>query len=198
MWVAAGPILSTADILAEEQYQQRNMFEVAAPPEGEPLLVCFTPAVARHGQALAAVCGVDLSANAISVPNSRVLPVPLISTHYSDELARSVMDKTCRIAYPSAASLWEIGKLCSQQGNLIELGPCLSQLSLSLWLMRTFMWGAGGDQVTVPAMLPVMTGTPGSTKWAGPALGHHTEQVLKEELGLDADAITKLQKQNVI
>lgn len=39
----AGPILSTADIYKEEQYRQRNMFEVVAPPEGphhKSILTC--------------------------------------------------------------------------------------------------------------------------------------------------------------
>ena len=58
--------------------------------------------------------------------------------------------------------------------------------------------GAGGEEVTLPAMLPVLTGTPGSTKWAGPDLGHHTEQVLREQLQMDAAAILKLRQQKVI
>lgn len=33
--VPAGPILSTGDIFAEEQYQQRGMFQQARPPSGE-------------------------------------------------------------------------------------------------------------------------------------------------------------------
>ena len=33
--VPAGPILSTADIVAEEQYQQRGMFHTTRPPSGE-------------------------------------------------------------------------------------------------------------------------------------------------------------------
>jgi len=56
----------------------------------------------------------------------------------------------------------------------------------------------GGEQVTLPAMLPVMTGTPGHTKWAGPDLGHHTEEVLREQLKLDEAAILKLRQQKVI
>ena len=47
-------------------------------------------------------------------------------------------------------------------------------------------------------MLPVMTGTPGRTTWAGPDLGHHTEEVLREQLNLDDAAIVKLQQQKVI
>ncbi len=32
--VPAGPILSTADIVAEEQYQRRGMFQRTKPPSG--------------------------------------------------------------------------------------------------------------------------------------------------------------------
>lgn len=35
--VPAGPILSTAQIVAEEQYQQRDMFHRARPPSGEQM-----------------------------------------------------------------------------------------------------------------------------------------------------------------
>ena len=47
-------------------------------------------------------------------------------------------------------------------------------------------------------MLPVMTGTPGSTEWAGPDLRHHTEEVLKEQLNLDDASLFKLRQQKVI
>ena len=57
---------------------------------------------------------------------------------------------------------------------------------------------SGGEEVTLPAMLPVMTGTPGSTKWAGPDLGHHTEEVLREQLNLDDASLSKLRQQKVI
>ena len=57
---------------------------------------------------------------------------------------------------------------------------------------------AGGEEVTLPAMLPVMTGTPGSTNWAGPDLGHHTDEVLREQLNLDDAALLALRQQKVI
>jgi crotonobetainyl-CoA:carnitine CoA-transferase CaiB-like acyl-CoA transferase len=49
--------------------------------------------------------------------------------------------------------------------------------------------GRATSPVTVPALLPVMSGTPGATAWAGPDLGHHTAQVLREELGWDEEAV---------
>ena len=35
--VPSGPILSTADILQEEQYRSRNMFHITKPPSGKAL-----------------------------------------------------------------------------------------------------------------------------------------------------------------
>jgi hypothetical protein len=54
----------------------------------------------------------------------------------------------------------------------------------------------GGDvrrqgEVVMPAILPVMGGTPGATRWAGASLGHHTEEVLRGELGLSGDEIER-------
>jgi crotonobetainyl-CoA:carnitine CoA-transferase CaiB-like acyl-CoA transferase len=49
-------------------------------------------------------------------------------------------------------------------------------------------------QVTMPALLPVLSGTPGATRWAGPELGHHTEEILKGELGLDDAEIARLRQ----
>lgn len=52
----------------------------------------------------------------------------------------------------------------------------------------------GGEEVTVPAMLPVMGSTPGGTRWAGPELGEHTEEILQTELGLDDVEIARLRE----
>lgn len=57
---------------------------------------------------------------------------------------------------------------------------------------------SGGPSLTLPAMLPVMSRTPGSTKWAGPELGEHTEEILRTELNMDSDKIRKLQELGAI
>lgn len=57
---------------------------------------------------------------------------------------------------------------------------------------------AGGDEVSMPAMLPVMHGTPGGTRWAGPELGEHTEQILRQELGLGDADIARLREAGAI
>lgn len=57
----------------------------------------------------------------------------------------------------------------------------------------------GGDtEFVLPAMLPVLSKTPGATKWAGPALGAHTDEVLRNELGMDDAAIAALRADKII
>ena len=48
-----------------------------------------------------------------------------------------------------------------------------------------------GSPVKLPAVVPRLSETPGGTRWLGPRLGEHTEEVLKS-LGYDAAAIAEL------
>eukprot|EP00890_Picochlorum_soloecismus_P006624 jgi/Picsp_1/787/NSC_04276-R1_l-carnitine dehydratase bile acid-inducible protein f len=54
------------------------------------------------------------------------------------------------------------------------------------------------EKVTVPAMLPILSKTPGSTKWAGPDLGQHSTEILKSELNLSDSEIEELKEQGAI
>lgn len=47
-------------------------------------------------------------------------------------------------------------------------------------------------------MSPVLHGTPGATKWAGPDHGQHTAEVLSEKLGLSQQEIDDLTSKGVI
>ena len=55
----------------------------------------------------------------------------------------------------------------------------------------------GGKPLKVPGIVPRLSGTPGATRWLGPRLGEHTDEVLSA-LGYDGDRIAELKKQGVI
>lgn len=55
-----------------------------------------------------------------------------------------------------------------------------------------------GEQRVVPAVHPKLSRTPGSTEWAGPELGAHTECVLQKWLEVEPDSIQKWTDNGVI
>ena len=63
--------------------------------------------------------------------------------------------------------------------------------------MLSCILAAGEEEYTLPAMLPVMVGTPGGTRWAGPALGQHTSEILAE-VGIDPEDVNKLKDAKVL
>jgi crotonobetainyl-CoA:carnitine CoA-transferase CaiB-like acyl-CoA transferase len=62
------------------------------------------------------------------------------------------------------------------------------------------VWVGGGDgwNVKMPKVFPVLEGCEAKTRWAGPELGQHTEQVLSGDLGLDQGELAKLKKDGII
>ncbi|MFL6576102.1 MAG: CoA transferase, partial [Povalibacter sp.] len=55
-----------------------------------------------------------------------------------------------------------------------------------------------GAPLKVPAILPKLESTPGSTQWPGPKLGEHTDEVLSTLIGLTHEQIGELRKAHVI
>lgn len=55
-----------------------------------------------------------------------------------------------------------------------------------------------GRELTLPAMLPRLTATPGGTDWAGPDLGAHNGEVFGGELGLSDAELAELAARGVI
>jgi len=55
-----------------------------------------------------------------------------------------------------------------------------------------------GNPLKIPAILPKLERTPGSTRWPGPELGNHNQEVLGEMLGLSVDALRDLSADGVI
>jgi len=51
---------------------------------------------------------------------------------------------------------------------------------------------------TIPAIVPVLSRTPGKTLWAGPGLGQHTEEVLVGEAGFSKEEFEALKREGAI
>ncbi|HEX8614911.1 MAG TPA: CaiB/BaiF CoA-transferase family protein [Telluria sp.] len=54
-----------------------------------------------------------------------------------------------------------------------------------------------GTPVKMPAITPKLSATPGRTRWLGPTLGQHTDEILAS-LGYDADTIATLRQAQVL
>ena len=50
----------------------------------------------------------------------------------------------------------------------------------------------------IPAIVPKLSRTPGSTNWAGPELGEHTQEILEGILQMLPHDIEKLKKSGVL
>jgi len=56
---------------------------------------------------------------------------------------------------------------------------------------------ASGATLKMPGIVPKLSDTPGTLDWVGPALGEHTDAVLREA-GYDADEIARLRASGAI
>lgn len=55
-----------------------------------------------------------------------------------------------------------------------------------------------GEKLRIPAVIPMMSDTPGRTEWGGPSLGAHNEEVFCHRLGLSKEEFATLQEEGVI
>jgi formyl-CoA transferase len=67
---------------------------------------------------------------------------------------------------------------------------------LARQMIQTFKW-QDGEEIALPAVTPKFSDTPGDTRWLGPQLGEHTDEIL-QSLGYDADHIARLHAQQVV
>lgn len=56
----------------------------------------------------------------------------------------------------------------------------------------------GGWNVKMSRVFPILQGSDAKTRWAGPDLGAHTEEVMKEDLDLGSDEVSRLRRDGVI
>ena len=58
--------------------------------------------------------------------------------------------------------------------------------------------GADGWNVKMPKIFPVLEGCEVKTKWAGPDLGQHTDEILSGDLGMEEGELAKLKQDGII
>jgi formyl-CoA transferase len=63
-------------------------------------------------------------------------------------------------------------------------------------MIQRFKW-QDGQEITLPSVTPKLSETPGETRWLGPELGEHTDEVL-QSLGYDSDHIARLHAQQIV
>jgi formyl-CoA transferase len=63
-------------------------------------------------------------------------------------------------------------------------------------MIQRFSW-QDGREIALPNVTPKLSETPGGTRWLGPQLGEHTDEVL-QSLGYDPDNIARLRADRVI
>jgi len=57
---------------------------------------------------------------------------------------------------------------------------------------------SNGRPLKIPALVPKLSETPGETRWPGPPLGAHNDEILGDELGLSAEEIARLKESGAI
>ena len=56
----------------------------------------------------------------------------------------------------------------------------------------------GGRELKIPSVVPKLSSTPGETRWIGPQLGAHNQEVFGELLGLSEIELTELRASGVV
>lgn len=56
----------------------------------------------------------------------------------------------------------------------------------------------GIGKLKMPGIIPKLSETPGSTEWAGPELGEHNEEVIRQFAGLSEEQYQKLVELGIV
>jgi crotonobetainyl-CoA:carnitine CoA-transferase CaiB-like acyl-CoA transferase len=55
-----------------------------------------------------------------------------------------------------------------------------------------------GRKLAIPAIPPFLSDTPGGTRWPGPEVGSHNQEILNEVLGYDTETLKRFESEGII
>ena len=60
------------------------------------------------------------------------------------------------------------------------------------------VWDERVGELAIPNVVPMLLGTPGRVNWLGPTLGSHTDEVMRDVLGITPDQLADLHARGVV
>ncbi len=109
-----------------------------------------------------------------------------------DALRRWIAERDCRTVLDAFAARDLVSGLVYTPADMLE-DPHMAARGNVVRLKHPVL-----GEIPMPNVVPLLRDTPGAVRWAGPALGQHTEEVLREVLGMRADEIEALRRERVI
>jgi formyl-CoA transferase len=112
----------------------------------------------------------------------------------TEELDRVIGEWTATVTLEEALALLEKAEVPS--GRIYSIADIVADLHFQARGMIE-RHKLGGKDLLLPGVVPKLSQTPGGTRWVGPRLGEHTDEVLRE-LGYDEAKIVDLKARKVV
>lgn len=136
----------------------------------------------------------------MAIGNEEMAKDPELATNPGRVIHEKRIDKVLS-DWCSTLTLKEAMDLLEEAG--VPSGPILSASDIvedEHYIARDMLEKVtvGQKEMSIPAYTPKMEKTPGRTKWLGPALGEHNDDIYKELLALEPERITELKTRQII
>jgi len=113
----------------------------------------------------------------------------------TEELDRVIGDWTAKHTLDRALEVLEQAQVPG--GKIYSIADIVADLQYQARQMIERHELDGGEDVLLPGIVPKLSGTPGGTRWVGPKLGEHTDEVLTQ-LGYSQTQRARLRANGVI
>ena len=113
----------------------------------------------------------------------------------TEELDRVIGDWTAKHPLDHVLAVLEQAQVPS--GKIYSIADIVTDLQYQARNMIEHHKLAGGEELLLPGIVPKLSATPGGTRWIGPTLGEHTDEILTQ-LGYSAVERAALRAKGVI